>query len=345
MPSEKFRITTNGQSLRNTNNCFFGMTLSSNMTVDESDLSAHNDRRSAHNALERQRREHLNIKFQQLAHALPSLQTVRRPSKTMIVSKSLEFVSSSLKRENNFMTEIQKLRKENEELKEQAEAAQQKLNQHIQSGDKKENESPEILPTNPLPQTMTVSRTKSPLKRKSSDESQPSPPPTPKALKDIKTEFDSKKYSHKRRMVQQTKPSPSPRPLPEISVTDSLSVIPSTQVEWSPLHTGICTPLSDTLSISPTITTTPTSTVSTCFEVPLDYSSTLMDSSYLFMDPTSSAIDVYSHDSMNMIDVPSVPSSYDTMMNPMLLAPYYVPVDSTNISYSSFEQRDRIYYS
>lgn len=54
-------------------------------------MSAHNDRRSAHNALERQRREHLNVKFQQLAHALPALQTVRRPSKTMIVAKSLEF--------------------------------------------------------------------------------------------------------------------------------------------------------------------------------------------------------------------------------------------------------------
>lgn len=49
------------------------------------------DRRSAHNALERQRRENLNIKFQELAHALPSLQSVRRPSKTMIVAKSLEF--------------------------------------------------------------------------------------------------------------------------------------------------------------------------------------------------------------------------------------------------------------
>lgn len=114
MPSEKFRITTNGQSLRNPDNGFFGntyiklythlrfirstnpkkkigMTLSANMTLDESDVSAHNDRRSAHNALERQRREHLNIKFQQLALALPSLQTVRRPSKTMIVAKSLEF--------------------------------------------------------------------------------------------------------------------------------------------------------------------------------------------------------------------------------------------------------------
>lgn len=52
---------------------------------------AHLDKRSAHNALERQRRENLNTKFQQLAHALPSLQSVRRPSKTVIVAKSLEF--------------------------------------------------------------------------------------------------------------------------------------------------------------------------------------------------------------------------------------------------------------
>jgi hypothetical protein len=56
-----------------------------------SDVSANNDRRTAHNALERQRREHLNSKFQQLAHALPSLKNIRRPSKTTIVAKSLEF--------------------------------------------------------------------------------------------------------------------------------------------------------------------------------------------------------------------------------------------------------------
>lgn len=54
------------------------------------------DRRSAHNALERQRREHLNTKFQELAHALPSLQNIRRPSKTMIVSKSLDFGKMSM---------------------------------------------------------------------------------------------------------------------------------------------------------------------------------------------------------------------------------------------------------
>jgi hypothetical protein len=49
------------------------------------------EKRSAHNALERQRREGLNSKFQELAHVLPSLQQVKRPSKSMIVAKSLEF--------------------------------------------------------------------------------------------------------------------------------------------------------------------------------------------------------------------------------------------------------------
>lgn len=53
------------------------------------------DKRVAHNALERQRRENLNTKFQELAHTLPGLQTVRRPSKSMIVTKSLEFGKSS----------------------------------------------------------------------------------------------------------------------------------------------------------------------------------------------------------------------------------------------------------
>lgn len=99
------------------------------------------DRRSAHNALERQRRENLNIKFQELAHALPSLQSVRRPSKTMIVTKSLEYgtisigytlarscvltertftVASSIQRETKYMNQILELRKENERLRNQA---------------------------------------------------------------------------------------------------------------------------------------------------------------------------------------------------------------------------------
>ncbi|KAG0166249.1 hypothetical protein DFQ28_007491 [Apophysomyces sp. BC1034] len=136
MPSEKFRISTAGRSIRQAANSFLGAfqanpvytmdtsSLSSaTLTFDEGDLSSHIDRRSAHNALERQRRENLNSKFQQLAHVLPALQTVRRPSKTMIVAKSLEFVSSSLRRETDYRTQIQELRKENELLRKKARAS------------------------------------------------------------------------------------------------------------------------------------------------------------------------------------------------------------------------------
>ncbi|ORZ03705.1 hypothetical protein BCR43DRAFT_483816 [Syncephalastrum racemosum] len=131
MPSDKYRITNAGRSIRHAANHFFSsfnagspypfVSVSPDMAavMDDSDLS-NMDRRSAHNALERARRENLNIKFQELAHALPSLQTVRRPSKTVIVAKSLEFVSNSIQRENNYMNTILQLRKENERLRKQA---------------------------------------------------------------------------------------------------------------------------------------------------------------------------------------------------------------------------------
>lgn len=48
-------------------------------------------RRAEHNAIERARREHLNTKFQQLAHSLPNLQNDRRPSKGTIIERTLEF--------------------------------------------------------------------------------------------------------------------------------------------------------------------------------------------------------------------------------------------------------------
>ncbi|CAO3693443.1 unnamed protein product [Rhizopus stolonifer] len=81
----------------------------------EKDL-AYLEKRSAHNALERQRREGLNSKFQELAHVLPALQQVKRPSKSTIVAKSLEFVSSAAQREVDFQEELSALREENMRL-------------------------------------------------------------------------------------------------------------------------------------------------------------------------------------------------------------------------------------
>ncbi|KAI9317214.1 hypothetical protein BX666DRAFT_161680 [Dichotomocladium elegans] len=77
-------------------------------------------KRPAHNALERQRREDLNTKLQQLAHALPSLHAVRRPSKATIVAKALEFVTMSISREITLQKTIDSLRQENESLRSEA---------------------------------------------------------------------------------------------------------------------------------------------------------------------------------------------------------------------------------
>ncbi|KAI8393899.1 uncharacterized protein BYT42DRAFT_542091 [Radiomyces spectabilis] len=127
------------------------------------------DKRSAHNALERQRREILNMKLQQLAHALPALQTVRRPSKTMIVAKSLDFVTGSGQREDKYVNQILELRKENERLRKQARA-------HSQSFEK--------TPANSIssPKAPSMATT---LSTKDTDFS---PPATPDTLSDANSE-------------------------------------------------------------------------------------------------------------------------------------------------------------
>ncbi|SCV71109.1 BQ2448_2697 [Microbotryum intermedium] len=50
------------------------------------------DKRASHNAIERARRESLNGRFMTLAEALPSMAKVKRPSKSVIVNKALDFV-------------------------------------------------------------------------------------------------------------------------------------------------------------------------------------------------------------------------------------------------------------
>ncbi|KAG1173681.1 hypothetical protein G6F70_002573 [Rhizopus microsporus] len=97
-----------------------GITFSPTLTESQHKYLTYLEKRSAHNALERQRREGLNSKFQELAHVLPSLQQVKRPSKSMIVAKSLEFVSTATKRESEYRDELLALRKENAQLLRQA---------------------------------------------------------------------------------------------------------------------------------------------------------------------------------------------------------------------------------
>ncbi|PWN44901.1 hypothetical protein IE81DRAFT_242500 [Ceraceosorus guamensis] len=78
------------------------------------------ERRATHNAVERARRETLNTRFLQLAANLPATAAVRRPSKSLIVNKSLAFVAESLAREPMYRGKIFDLAAQNEALRREA---------------------------------------------------------------------------------------------------------------------------------------------------------------------------------------------------------------------------------
>ncbi|OAJ40392.1 hypothetical protein BDEG_24135 [Batrachochytrium dendrobatidis JEL423] len=71
-------------------------TLRAPLTQSQSGGNSVNDhnaeKRATHNAVERARRESLNYRFQELAGVIPSLNSVRKPSKTVIIQRSLEHV-------------------------------------------------------------------------------------------------------------------------------------------------------------------------------------------------------------------------------------------------------------
>ncbi|OAV97588.1 hypothetical protein PTTG_01904 [Puccinia triticina 1-1 BBBD Race 1] len=77
------------------------------------------ERRATHNAIERARRESLNGRFLELARALPTMQSVKRPSKSVIVNKSLEWICESQVREYELARENAFLRNQVNELRAQ----------------------------------------------------------------------------------------------------------------------------------------------------------------------------------------------------------------------------------
>lgn len=85
------------------------------------------ERRANHNAVERARRECLNTKFQELAHALPSLAQVRRPSKSIIVQKSLEFIYNAQQKDKLHEKQIRGIRGENDTLREEINKLREQL--------------------------------------------------------------------------------------------------------------------------------------------------------------------------------------------------------------------------
>ncbi|SCZ99392.1 BZ3500_MvSof-1268-A1-R1_Chr3-1g05988 [Microbotryum saponariae] len=77
------------------------------------------DKRASHNAIERARRESLNGRFMTLAEALPSMAKVKRPSKSVIVNKALDFVFEAQVKESALTKENAELRREVNELRQQ----------------------------------------------------------------------------------------------------------------------------------------------------------------------------------------------------------------------------------
>lgn len=75
------------------------------------------ERKATHNAVERARRESLNGRFMELATALPTMAHVKRPSKAIIVNKSLEYIYDTRARQDLLAKENEQLRKEINELR------------------------------------------------------------------------------------------------------------------------------------------------------------------------------------------------------------------------------------
>ncbi|KAI8329258.1 hypothetical protein EDC96DRAFT_529620 [Choanephora cucurbitarum] len=88
----------------------------SNASSGSKQLQTKAERRAEHNAIERARRESLNVKFQQLAFALPNLQNDTRPSKSTIIDRTLDFVKNAIQKEERYQRRIKELEKFNSYL-------------------------------------------------------------------------------------------------------------------------------------------------------------------------------------------------------------------------------------
>ncbi|KAJ2366167.1 hypothetical protein IW150_006017 [Coemansia sp. RSA 2607] len=97
---------------------------SSTRSVTSADYA---QRRATHNAIERARRESLNGQFQDLASAVPALIHVRRPSKAIIVEKSLDYIRGFKEHLNNRDQYIKKLQLRNLALHDEVNMLRKKL--------------------------------------------------------------------------------------------------------------------------------------------------------------------------------------------------------------------------
>lgn len=216
----------------------------------------------------------------------------------MIVAKSLEFVSSSLKRESNYTSEIQKLREENERLKKQALAASQKLKSQLSDSETT------IKVEEDLQDTVTSDNNTStikPVKRKA-EEIEPSPPPTPEKKRGNKTKtkhaivINAPNNTKKKRMVKQTKSAPTVQEGTAAAFTSSPPPPPVMIAPFMENH--------QTYPIQQ----------NTYFDISPPYNPDLLQQ-----------FNNYPHEEQQQQQHRIIPgtTNFQPMMNPMLLAPYY----------------------
>ncbi|KAJ3067198.1 hypothetical protein HK102_007476 [Quaeritorhiza haematococci] len=77
------------------------------------------EKRANHNAIERARRENLNFRFQILASNIPTLAHVRKPSKSVIVQKSIEYLKEVHRRTEQRDRALKIFHDKNEQLREE----------------------------------------------------------------------------------------------------------------------------------------------------------------------------------------------------------------------------------
>lgn len=90
-------------------------------------LSNAAEKRANHNAIERARRDSLNNRFQEIADCIPSLREVKKPSKSTIMQKTLEYIKTSQRKMDVQAREIATLKKENEKLRKEAKGLKQMM--------------------------------------------------------------------------------------------------------------------------------------------------------------------------------------------------------------------------
>lgn len=201
-------------------------------------------------------------------------------------------MTSSIKRESNFTSEIKRLREENARLKLQAEKAKNQLKEVA----KNEQET----------QTTTSS-----LKRKASTDVHLSPPPTPEAVPKSNIPATKKQamivgtlaHPKKKRMVKQTKSAIDP----------NITLTP-----WSPIDNVKSQRDPSTISAAPTSVSTTTSTapnITARFDTASPYTNN--ENNLLFFSPNTTAPYQYQDT-----------TSFLPEMNPVLLAPYYIPSEA-----------------